>query len=477
MLFGSYTFLIFFVLTLVALKSCERLPTIQRILLLAASYLFYGYWDYRFLALVWISSIIDYGVGLGLGRSQSPGSRKLLLATSVVANLSILGFFKYFNFFQDSAEHLLAALGVGYQPWLLGIVLPVGISFYTFQTIGYSIDVYRGDVRPCKDALVFFTFVAYFPQLVAGPIERAGALLPQLSRGVTITGSRLMSGGLLILWGLFKKSVIADFAGIYLVDPVFANPTRAPMLTCGIIAFAFQIYCDFSGYCDIARGASRCLGIELTENFKAPYFATSITDFWRRWHITLSSWFRDYLYIPLGGNRNGLARTCFNLLVTMLLCGLWHGAAWKFLLWGGFHGMLLFIERGLAWVGRRWGIRLGTAGRVASAPLCFGLVCYGWLIFRIDHISQLGSYTSMLLSLESWSDIALLEKTLLSLALLYLVVIAAHWIQVRTQQRAQEIEDLPLPSWSLGLAGGFMCVAILLFGTLGDKSPFLYFQF
>ena len=311
---------------------------VRNAILLVASYVFYGAWDVRFLSLIILSTAVDYVVGREIFLSDDPVRKKRLLLVSLVTNLGLLGVFKYYDFFARSLAELLTTLGISYQPPLLQILLPVGISFYTFQTLSYTIDIYRGQLRPARSWLGFATFVAFFPQLVAGPIERARDLVPQFARPRPITWRRVEWGFHLIGAGLFKKVVIADNVAL-VADAVFAlqNPTGLQSLM-GVYAFAVQIYCDFSGYTDIARGTASCLGFDLSKNFNLPYFAHTPSDFWRRWHISLSSWLRDYLYISLGGNRGGEKKTYRNLMLTMLLGGLWHGAAWTFVAGGRFTG-------------------------------------------------------------------------------------------------------------------------------------------
>ncbi len=334
MLFNSGVFLQFFAAFLLLYWLLRGNLQARNLLIVAASYLFYGWWDWRFLGLLAFSSLFDYGVGLGLDRVATPGKRKALLVASVVCNLTILGFFKYYDFFVESGVRLLADLHVPFQPSLLHVILPVGISFYTFQSMSYALDVYRRTVPPTRNLLQFLAFVCFFPQLVAGPISRASHLLPQFGQTRRITGEMIEEGVWLMLWGMFKKVVLADnFAP--LADLVFQGSSfTGPMVLLGTLAFGLQIYCDFSGYSDIARGAARVLGFDIIFNFNLPYAATSLREFWRRWHISLSTWLRDYLYISLGGNRRGAARTYANLLLTMLLGGLWHGAAWNYVLWG-----------------------------------------------------------------------------------------------------------------------------------------------
>jgi D-alanyl-lipoteichoic acid acyltransferase DltB (MBOAT superfamily) len=361
--------------------------------LLLASYFFYGSWDYRFLGLLALSTALDYGFARAMG---TPGQhaarrRKLLITTSVLVNLTILGFFKYYGFFARSFEALATRLGLHVHPWVLEVVLPVGVSFYTFQSLSYTIDVYRGQLAPEPSLLTFATFVAFFPQLVAGPIERATALLPVLRRPTEITWSGMNEGAFLIAAGLFKKVVIADNVS-RVADAAFdlGAPTGLQSAM-GAYAFAVQIYCDFSGYTDIARGAARCLGFELMLNFDLPYFSRDPSEFWRRWHISLSTWLRDYLYIPLGGNRTSTFGTYRNLMLTMLLGGLWHGAAWTFIAWGAFHGALLCLHRGLrpvlAFIRPARAIPAALYSAV-SAIVMFHLVTVGWVFFRAKTLSR-----------------------------------------------------------------------------------------
>jgi len=404
MLFNSYIFLLFFfavyALYLVNRKSLSK----QNLLLLIASYVFYGTWDWRFLFLIIASTLVDYVIGLQLYKTprnttSARRKRKQLLSISVVANLGILGFFKYFNFFADNLEQILNLFGLNPDPVTLNIILPVGISFYTFQTMSYTIDIYRGTLKPTSNLLNFALFVAFFPQLVAGPIERAANLLPQVERPRKIRVPDVNAGLFLILWGYAKKVVIADQCGI-LANQVFDHYTdyQGLAVLLGGIAFAIQIYGDFSGYSDIARGISKLMGIDLMVNFKLPYFAETPSDFWKRWHISLSSWLRDYLYIPLGGNKKGSIRTYCNLFIAMLLGGLWHGAAWNFILWGIFHGLILIIYR-IAHIQIT-----SSDSRIKHLTRWFIMSCLtllGWFIFRSDSIHQ---FISMITSISlQWS--------------------------------------------------------------------------
>jgi alginate O-acetyltransferase complex protein AlgI len=349
--------------------------------LLLASYVFYGWWDFRFLGLILISTIVDYVVGLRLFDSSSERRRKSWLFLSIAVNLGILGSFKYLGFFVESAASLLAEIGVDTGQTLLSLVLPVGISFYTFQTLSYSIDIYRRELEPERNLARFALFVAFFPQLVAGPIERAKRLLPQLKDFPNRPQEVNWSGALaLILRGLFRKVVIADGVAP-IVNEVFSKPEAYVGLTVavGILAFSIQIYGDFAGYTDIARGVAKLFGVDLMVNFRSPYSARGFSDFWRRWHISLSTWLRDYLYIPLGGSHRGRLRTYINLMATMLLGGLWHGAGWGFLLWGLLHGAYLVIER--LWRGAH-------AGQWLPASIVFSIVTLTWIPFRAISIGR-----------------------------------------------------------------------------------------
>ncbi|MEZ4665047.1 MAG: MBOAT family O-acyltransferase, partial [Caldilineaceae bacterium] len=318
MLFNTPEYFLF--LGVVLLLYYATTQRVQNYMLLAASYLFYSFWDWRYLSLILLSTLVDFSVAQAIGRTEQPGRRKLWLGLSLGVNLGILGFFKYCNFFIHNAAAALAWLGMEPHLPVLNILLPVGISFYTFQTMSYTIEVYRGKMAPVRNLVDFALYICYFPQLVAGPIERPQNLVPALQTKRTVNNEQFMSGCLLILIGLFRKIVIADGLSAQ-IDPIFSSPAlfSSPELIMGVFLFALQIYCDFAGYSDIARGSSRLLGIELMENFNQPYFAANVSEFWQRWHISLSSWLRDYVYIPLGGNRHGAFNTYRNLLITMLL--------------------------------------------------------------------------------------------------------------------------------------------------------------
>ena len=341
MLFFEMRFVFFFIIiyTLYVILQCIHKKDLQNFLLLVASYIFYGSWDWRFLSLIILSTMIDYFCGQGIGMTDNKKKKRVFLIVSVVANLGILGFFKYSGFFVREFGHLLSLLGFQANMPALNFILPAGISFYTFQTMSYTIDVYRGELKPQKSFLNFATFVSFFPQLVAGPIERATNLMNQIDNERRIEFEKVIEGLRLYVWGVFKKVVIADNLAP-IVDSIMLAPGEhnAWELMIAGTAFAFQIYGDFSGYSDMARGIARMMGFELMQNFNLPYFSKGIRDFWRRWHISLSTWLRDYVYIPLGGNRKGKLRTYINLNLTMLIGGFWHGASWNFILWGGVPG-------------------------------------------------------------------------------------------------------------------------------------------
>ena len=390
MLFNTLQFWVFFVFVLCVYAFLPRRP--QNLFLLAASYFFYACWNWRFLGLLLLSSTTDWFLGNAIARSRGTPKAKRWVGASVLINLTFLGCFKYFNFFVDAASSLLTTLRLEPITFRLDVILPVGISFYTFQSISYIVDVYRGEIEPAEDPVDFALFVAFFPHMVAGPIMHSNALLPQMQSERKMRWTDISSGFNLTMWGLFKKVVVADNLAL-IVGPIFRRQYsfRPGPIHLGALAFAFQIYCDFSGYTDIARGVARILGFRLMDNFNYPYFSSSITDFWRRWHISLSSWLRDYLYIPLGGNRHGSRKTYRNLLLTMLLGGIWHGAAWTFVIWGAYQGALLMIERLLG--GRKaiadWFEARTLTARltwIARVLVCFHFVCLGWIIFRCGRI-------------------------------------------------------------------------------------------
>ncbi len=388
MVFNSLQFVWFFLAVYALYRALPHRA--QNWLLLIASYYFYAAWDSRFVALLAASTLVDYSCGLALGRMTDQRRRRLVMWLSIGFNLTMLGFFKYFNFFADNLHALLAAIGWPLDFVTLRVLLPIGISFYTFVTMSYVIDVYRREIEPTRDLVDLAVFVAYFPHLVAGPILRATSLLPQIQRPRRITAAQVREGLWLIAWGFFQKIFVADnlapiASHVFALD---AHLTGVNVLL-GTYAFAFQIFGDFAGYSNIARGTSKLMGIELIENFRFPYLVLTPQAFWRHWHISLSTWLRDYLYRPLGGSRGTAWQTRRNLLITMLLGGLWHGAAWTFILWGLYQGLLLILYRPF----ERAFAGLSRPGRFAAWLVMFHLTCYGWLIFRAPSLSKLRELT------------------------------------------------------------------------------------
>jgi alginate O-acetyltransferase complex protein AlgI len=464
MLFHATEFLIFlaaFLLLYVLVRDHLRL---RNLLIVAASYLFYGWWDWRFLGLLVLSSVVDFQVGLGLSRATTTHQRRAWLALTLLFNLGLLGTFKYFGFFLDSFHALLDSIGVQHASWTWHIVLPVGISFYTFQSLGYTLDVYHRRIEPSRDWVSFLAFVSFFPQLVAGPIERASHLLPQFQQTRRIRLQDLEHGAWLILWGLFKKVVLADQLAPF-AELAFDQEIRsAPILLLGTLAFAGQIYGDFSGYSDIARGTASLLGFELMRNFDRPYAATNLRDFWRRWHVSLSTWMRDYVYVPLGGNRGTEIRTSANLLMTFLLAGLWHGAAWNFVFWGAWHGFALIAQR-------QWSLH---SERSLPQPLAWCLttatVGYGWLLFRA---TTPGSLARVHASLITWTAPSWFGDAVLG-ALPWLLPLAA--IEFWPGAAPSPTSVSRLPHAARGALSGLLVLAIAAYWER-DAVPFLYFQF
>ncbi|MEO0652627.1 MAG: MBOAT family protein [Planctomycetota bacterium] len=468
--FNSAEFLLFLPLVLVLHGLLAGGPEKRRhVLLLAASYLFYMSWNWRYAGLIAFSTLVDYQLGRWMAASDDERRRRTLLVTSLCTNLGLLGLFKYFNFFSDSGESLLHLLGLNVSLPHHQLLLPVGISFYTFQTLSYTIDLYRRRIEVERDLTRFALFVSFFPQLVAGPIVRASEFLPQLAEPRSVRAEQVRLGISRMFRGLAKKILFADLLGATLVDPVFADPGAASSidLALGLYAYAFQIYADFSGYSDIAIGAALCLGYVLPDNFNRPYLSQNVREFWTRWHITLSSWLRDYLYIPLGGNRGTPRRTAINLSLTMLLGGLWHGAAANFVLWGAYHGALLMFARSSD---RRAGEQRTALATVFLRRLvCFHLVLFGWLLFRIESLSDLGVYLSNLVAFSGSMAAAPGAVGLLALAAL------AHFIPRDLVDRAQRRFAGHAPEW---LQGAVYAGAIVLFaGATLDTAAFIYFQF
>lgn len=486
MLFNSFVFPVFFLIVWALYLCLKHKP--QNILLLVASYVFYGWWDWRFLGLLLVSTLTDYFIAKSMGKcgENRQGTKKTLLLVSLVTNLGILGFFKYFNFFADSFQRVVAPLGLQPDFVTLNILLPVGISFYTFQTMAYTIDVYRGKDNVCKNFWDFALYVAYFPGLVAGPIERSQNLIPQIKNKRIVTRALVYSACQLILMGYFKKVFIADGVAP-IVNECFDTPDRFGGLTLllGAYLFAIQIYGDFAGYTDIARGVSRLFGIEMMLNFRQPYLATSITDFWRRWHISLSQWLRDYLYIPLGGNRKGKVRTYVNNMITMLLGGLWHGAALSFVVWGGLHGLYLGVHKW--WLGDRkaaeWAPwdpqRSSIVGTPFLLDMCkwltnvfvtFNFVCLAWIFFRAPGCMAALHYIGRILQTGRGG----IENVLV-----YVIFYGTCMLIVDLLCYTQKSEVPFTEKWNPILRGfGYACILFLLiFIGENEVQPFIYFQF
>lgn len=526
MLFQTPTFFAFFAVFFVAYAATLRRVGLQNLVVMVASYIFYAVWDLRFLSLIIVATAVAFVTGQGASGARiekrqlvqasgmllvgcsaafittlasswwilglclalvpamaafaavanrlSPDARaRASTAAGVIFNLALLGFFKYFNFFADSLVGLAQFAGISLSDVTLRIVLPVGISFFTFQKLAYIIDVRRGRSTPETDIVRFGAFVAFFPQLVAGPIERAGHLLEQFRRERHLAWSAAGSGAALFIWGMFKKVVIADNLAL-LAKPVFDNPAAhsSGELIVGLLAFTFQILCDFSGYSDMARGLARILGIDLMINFNIPYVSRTPSEFWTRWHISLSSWLRDYLYIPLGGNRGGALLTYRNLFLTMLLGGLWHGASWNFVAWGAFHGSILIIYRlfGVdAWLERQ-----PTGGAAAALRdtglviLMFGLTLFGWLLFRAVDLATVSAFLEGLATTRGWTDAA---WNTLGFYVAPLLLVQA-W-----QLRTGDLEFLPrLPAFARLNVVLFLVFALAFLGP-GGAAQFIYFDF
>ena len=474
MLFNSFTFLAFMAVVLPLYYSLRMRG--QNLLLLVAGFVFYGWWDWRFLLLLSFSAVIDYAMALHIvDHVVGDPRRKRWLVISMVVNLTILGFFKYFNFFVDSAATLLDTFGFEAHLPTLRIILPVGVSFYTFQSMSYTIDAYRGTIQPTRSLLHYLSFVAYFPQLVAGPIERAANMLPVFVTERKVDARCMSEGLLLILLGFFKKLVIADaVAGS--VSAAFAEPNQldGAQLLRAVYLFSLQIYGDFSGYSDIARGVSKLFGIDLMINFNQPYLSSSITEFWRRWHISLSTWLRDYLYIPLGGSRNGTVATYRNNFVTMLIGGLWHGASWNFVIWGGLHGLYLAVHK--YWMGLR-GIKeppRPTAQRqwplfLLKGLVTFHLVAFAWIFFRAADFETASTIVSRIFT--AWNG---LQPSLFLLPALYGALILFVDIPQYRSGSHTIFERWPAPARALFYAS--ILALIFLLGGSGSAT-FIYFQF
>ena len=474
MIFHSLDFVVFFILVTAVYWRLRHRG--QNILLLAASYFFYGYVHPWFLILIASSTVIDYLAARGMERH--PDRRRLFMALSIVSNFGMLGFFKYFNFFVDNLHVVLEAAGLHVGLPVLRVILPVGISFYTFQAMSYTVDVFRGELRARRSLLDVAVFISFFPHLVAGPIQRASYLLPQVEQARRFSLPRATSGFYLMVWGFFKKLVIADNVGV-IANKVFGlNDPSFEVLWAGVFAFAIQIYADFSAYTDIARGSSRWLGFELTENFDHPYLARNPADFWRRWNISLSTWFRDYVYIPLGGSRAGEGTWARNVLITFLLSGLWHGASWNYVLWGLYHGVLLVLTRAHEILRPAPRVSRVSYRAVLQIPVMFALTLVGWLLFRETELSAIVRD----LKLMPWHSSAFERQAGLYLFLLafgYSVPLWAQsvWVELH---RGKIPSDEPEAGWGIAVLKAVACgaafTAILVLRSR-TSLDFIYFQF
>ncbi|MFC1678233.1 MBOAT family O-acyltransferase [Patescibacteria group bacterium] len=464
MIFSSLPFFIFFFIIILLLLFLKDQRS-KKIVLLLSSYFFYSYWDYRFLTLILVSTLVDYYIGKKLVITNKEKERKRLLIISLVVNLGILGFFKYFNFFIDSANSAFGFLGLNLST--LNIILPVGISFYTFQTLSYTIDIFRKKIEPAKSLLDFSIFVAFFPQLVAGPIVRASEFLPQLKKDIQIRKDNVLVGLQIFIFGLIKKVIIADRIA-YFVDDIFMGPDLYGTATIwlAVIAYSIQIYCDFSGYSDMAIGIGRMMGFKLPVNFRMPYISRNVTEFWRRWHISLSTWLRDYLYIPLGGNRKGKTRTYINLMITMLLGGLWHGASWNFVFWGFLHGLGLMLNK-LLHKGKQAKHNYFTS--FFSWLMTYIFVCITWVFFR-SH--SFGDSMIILSKMFSMSD-GIVWLYIPVILIIPLVVFSHAWAIVK---RTEGYIIMNLATLQGAFALIFILMALFYF-RVTNSNPFIYFQF
>ena len=490
MLFNSLDFAVFlpivFILYWFVTNHNLRL---QNALIVVSSYVFYGWWDWRFLSLIIFSTLVDYSIGRRLKNEENLKIRKTLLWTSIIVNLGFLGFFKYYNFFLDNFVAAFSFFGNEINANSLNIILPVGISFYTFQTLSYSIDVYKKKLEPAEDFVAFSAFVCFFPQLVAGPIERATNLLPQFYNRRTFEYDKAVDGMRQILWGLFKKVVIADNCAEY-ANLIFNNyqDYNGSTLLLGAIFFTFQIYGDFSGYSDIAIGTSRLFGFNLMQNFATPYFSRDIAEFWRRWHISLSTWFRDYLYIPLGGSRGGTWMKVRNTFIIFLVSGLWHGANWTFIVWGGLNALyflpLLLLKRNrvnLGYVAE--GRMLPTIKETLKMAITFQLTIIAWIFFRSDHVRQALCINKKVLFIPKWSSKELISDVqivsdragLYNISLMLLILLAVEWIQ---RNKNHGLDRINIRFGTLKINSlVYFAITITILLQQNKIQDFIYFQF
>ncbi len=480
MLFNSISFAFFLPIVFALYWIFRKNFKLQNILLLVASYYFYSCWDWRFVFLLGFSTLLDYFSGLKIEQASNQKIKNIWLTISIGINLGFLGFFKYYNFFADSFAELLNGFGLQVHPWTLQIILPVGISFYTFHGLSYIIDIYKGRIEAEKNLVDYSVFVSFFPLLVAGPIERATHLLPQIKRKRVFNYTQAVDGMRQILWGLFKKMVIADNSAIY-ANEIFSNPEAqsGSNLVLGAIFFTFQIYGDFSGYSDIALGVARLFGIDLLKNFNYPYFSRDIAEFWRRWHISLSTWFRDYLYIPLGGSKGGNWMRIRNTFIIFLVSGFWHGANWTFIFWGFLNA--LFIMLSIILKTNRNNIEivahdrhLPTFREFVNILLTFGLTVFAWVFFRADSVAHAFDYISGILQ-PSFFTFPTLNKSALATLLLIGFMLCIEWLGRRNNYGIEKLffHQPQIVRWL------FYAFIIMLIGLFlhTEESPFIYFQF
>src|SRR5579859_1480821 len=480
MTFASLTYLVFLALVFTLYWSIRR-RELQNAFLIAAGYVFYAWWNWRFCGLLLASSLIDFALGRALGRIQSPRGRRGLLWISVAANLGLLGFFKYFNFFAVTISVFAHSMGWRLNPFTLRVLLPAGISFYTFQSLGYVIDVYRGKVRPATRLVDYLAFVSFFPQLVAGPIERAGNLLPQFELERVFSLEAATDGCRQILWGLFKKVLISDALG-EVVDAAFASPRlySGSSLAAATVCFAFQIYCDFSGYSDVAVGTAKLFGFRLTRNFAYPYFSRNPLEFWRRWHISLSTWFRDYLFIPLGGSRVGPGRLFVNVALTFLLSGLWHGANWTFIAWGLLHALaaypFLLLRSSGSSAGSKAPVEDAKPASLAAMALTFTFVSLAWVFFRAETVSDALLIWGRMAGLVAGPLVPATLPTSFRGVALTAMIVGLVLLEWHERRREHPLTLERRPPWLRWMAYTALLWGALILGA-SESRPFIYFQF
>jgi len=487
MLFNSIDFAIFLpVVFILYWFACNNNLKLQNLLLVVASYVFYGWWDWRFLSLILFSTIIDFTVGQKLKKAKNSSYRKILLWISIIVNLGFLGFFKYYNFFLENFVTAFSFFGMKTEINTLNIILPVGISFYTFQTLSYTIDVYNRKLKPTNDFITFSAYVSFFPQLVAGPIERATHLLPQFYKKRVFKYTKAVGGMRQILWGLFKKVVIADNCAKF-ANQIFNNSSEmsASTLILGAIFFTFQIYGDFSGYSDIAIGSSKLFGFNLMQNFNFPYFSRDIAEFWRRWHISLSTWFRDYLYIPLGGSHGNTWLKIRNTFIIFIVSGFWHGANWTFIVWGTLHA-IYFLPLLLTKNNRK---NLDTVAKGKLFPslkdftfilFTFGLTTFAWIFFRAENMGHALSYIRGIFTFEGFFDIVppswggRLKSDCVFTLINILFLIAVEWLGRDSQYGIEFVSKIKnrLVRWSV-----YSIIILIIIIFSGSAQDFIYFQF